>query len=71
MDARRESREANVDSVQVPLRGTLKVALLFIRSASVHFTSTLLNPVGCAVFKTCGGEPGVTWPPLLWSIRAR
>lgn len=49
-DARRERRELNVDSVQVPLRGTLKVALLFIPSALLHFASAFSRPVGSGVF---------------------
>lgn len=33
----------NVDSVQVPLRGTLKAALLVPSPALLHFTSTFLK----------------------------
>lgn len=39
----------NVDSVQVPLRGTLKVALLFMPSALLHFAPAFARPVGSAV----------------------
>lgn len=44
----------NVDSVQVPLRGTLKVALLFIPSALLHSASASAGWFWCVWTPTRG-----------------